>query len=168
MGETMKLELYYDKQQELEQFVRKNIGMTKEEFSSVEMVDKRIFAFKVELAEFSNETGWFKYWKQSHKPNMANVIEELADCIHFLLAIGLYRNYHKFVHELEYDRWLNEDDFYQYNAIMECPINSAGEWKEIFEYLIAIGIRLGFTIEQIELAYLLKNQKNIERQLQKY
>jgi dimeric dUTPase (all-alpha-NTP-PPase superfamily) len=105
----MKLEMYYQKQQELEQFVRKNIGMSEEEFSSIEMVDKRIFAFKVELAEFSNETAWFKYWKQSHVMNKANVIEELADCIHFLLAIGIYRNYINFRPELDYSfSWLEE------------------------------------------------------------
>jgi dimeric dUTPase (all-alpha-NTP-PPase superfamily) len=164
----MKLELYYDKQQELEQFVRKNIGMSEEEFSSIEMVDKRIFAFKVELAEFSNETGWFKYWKQSHKPNMANVIEELADCIHFLLAIGLYRNYNRFVHTLDWELFMNRPEEHLYTAIMESSIGSAGGWKRVFEQLIAIGVKLGFSLEQIELAYLLKNQKNIERQLQKY
>jgi dimeric dUTPase (all-alpha-NTP-PPase superfamily) len=164
----MKLETYYTKQQELEQFVRKNIGMSEEEFSSVEMVDKRIFAFKVELAEFSNETGWFKYWKQSHKPNMANVIEELADCIHFLLAIGLYRKYSQWVPELEYQQWVERDELFLYSSIMESGIGSSGQWKRAFEQLIAIGIQLGFDLEQIKLSYLLKNQKNIERQLQKY
>jgi dimeric dUTPase (all-alpha-NTP-PPase superfamily) len=164
----MKLEMFYQKQQELEEFVRKNIGMSYEEFSSVEMVDKRIFAFKVELAEFSNETGWFKYWKQSHKPNMANVIEELADCIHFLLAIGIYREYSKWVPELNYERWVECDELFLYSSIMESRIGSSGQWKEAFEFLIAIGIKLGFDIKQIELAYLLKNQKNIERQLRNY
>jgi dimeric dUTPase (all-alpha-NTP-PPase superfamily) len=164
----MKLEMFYQKQQELEEFVRKNIGMSYEEFSSVEMVDKRIFAFKVELAEFSNETGWFKYWKQSHKPNMANVIEELADCIHFLLAIGIYQEYSKWVPELNYERWVECDELFLYSSIMESRIGSSGQWKEAFEFLIAIGIKLGFDIKQIELAYLLKNQKNIERQLRNY
>jgi dimeric dUTPase (all-alpha-NTP-PPase superfamily) len=164
----MKLEMYYQKQQELEQFVRKNIGMSEEEFSSIEMVDKRIFAFKVELAEFSNETGWFKYWKQSHVMNKANVIEELADCIHFLLAIGIYRKYHTFVHTLDWEFFMERPEEHLYTEIMESGIGSAGAWKHAFEQLIAIGVKLGFDIEQIELAYLMKNQKNIERQLQKY
>jgi dimeric dUTPase (all-alpha-NTP-PPase superfamily) len=164
----MKLETYYTKQQELETFVRKNIGMSEEEFSSVEMVDKRIFAFKVELAEFSNETAWFKYWKQSHKMNKANVIEELADCIHFLLAIGIYRKYNKWVPELDWEKWEANTENALYRAIMENPIGSSGQWKDAFEQLIAIGVKLGFDIEQIELAYLMKNKKNIERQLQKY
>jgi dimeric dUTPase (all-alpha-NTP-PPase superfamily) len=164
----MKLEMYYQKQQELEQFVRKNIGMSEEEFSSIEMVDKRIFAFKVELAEFSNETAWFKYWKQSHVMNKANVIEELADCIHFLLAIGIYRKYSQWVPELEYQQWVERDESFLYTSIMESGIGSSGQWKRAFEQLIAIGIKLGFSLDQIQISYLLKNKKNIERQNANY
>lgn len=158
----------YKKQLYLEQFVRENIGIPEEEFSSVSMVDKRVFAFKVEFSEFSNETGWFKYWKQSHKMDLTKVLEELADCIHFLLAIGIYREYNRFTKDLHWQRWdfMTEEDLY--NGIMECPLDSSGQWKRTFEYLIAIGIKLGFELEEIELAYYLKNQKNIERQLAKY
>jgi dimeric dUTPase (all-alpha-NTP-PPase superfamily) len=142
--------------------------MTEEEFSSTQMMDKRVFAFKVEFAEFSNETGWFKYWKHSHVISKEKTIEELADCIHFLAAIGLYRNYFKFVPKLDWECWsfLEEDDLY--NSIMESSINSSGQWKNVFEYLLQIGVKLGFTIEQMELSYLLKNQKNIERQMANY
>jgi dimeric dUTPase (all-alpha-NTP-PPase superfamily) len=164
----MNLETFYSKQEELEQFVRKNIGMSEEEFSSVEMVDKRIYAFKVELAEFSNETAWFKYWKQSHKMDLAKVIEELADCIHFLLAIGIYRKYREFVPDLDWYKWKDFSEDFLYREIMESPIGSSGQWKTAFEQLIAIGVKLGFEIEQIQLAYYLKNQENIERQMRNY
>src|SRR5574342_668054 len=164
---NLSLELFYEKQEEHEYSVRKNIGMSEEEFSSVPMVDKRIFAFKVELAEFSNETAWFKYWKQSHVMDHQKVIEELADCMHFLLAIGIYRKY-KFIKELEWEKWMFLEDHELYTELMENPIGSSGQWKRMFEYLICIGIKLGFTIEEITLNYLLKNQKNIERQIQKY
>ena len=164
----MNLELFYSKQEELEQFVRKNLGISEEEFSSVQMVDKRIFAFKVELSEFSNETAWFKYWKQSHVMNGDKTLEELADCIHFLLAIGIYRKYRQFVPELDWECWTEEDEHYLYRKVMENPIGSSGQWKIAFEQLIAIGIKLNYTLEEIELAYYLKNQENIERQMRKY
>ena len=164
----MKLELYYEKQLELEKFVCQNIGMEWDEFSSVPMTDKRVFAFKVELAEFSNETGWFKYWKQSHVMKRAETLEELADCIHFIVAIGLHRNYHKFVHELRYEDWLDDPEEILYREIMEDSIASSGLWKEVFERLIAIGIKLGYSLDEIEAAYISKNRKNIERQLNNY
>jgi dimeric dUTPase (all-alpha-NTP-PPase superfamily) len=163
------LETFYSKQEELEQFVRKNLGISEEEFSSVPMVDKRIFAFKVEIAEFSNETAWFKYWKQSHVMDRGKVLEELADCIHFLLAIGIYRKYRNFVHSLDWEfhhTYKQEEQLY--HDIMNNPIGSAGQWKTAFEQLIAIGIKLGYTLEEIELAYYLKNQENIERQMRNY
>jgi dimeric dUTPase (all-alpha-NTP-PPase superfamily) len=164
----MNLQLFYEKQEYLEQFVRKNIGMSEEEFSSVPMVDKRIFAFKVELAEFSNETGWFKYWKQSHKMDRSKVLEELADCIHFMLAIGIYRKYRQFVKELDWKRWTVIGETALYTQIMQSEIGSSGQWKVAFEKLIAIGVKLGYNIEEITLAYLLKNQENIERQMRNY
>lgn len=166
----MKLDLttLYEKQEYLEQFVRKNIGMEESEFSSVPMVDKRVFAFKVEFGEFSNETAWFKYWKQSHKQDRAKIIEELADCMHFLLAIGIYRNYREFVKELDWEFWMEAGTAYLYHEIMNNPITSSGQWKNAFEQLIAIGVKLGFTLEDIQLAYYLKNQENIERQIRKY
>jgi dimeric dUTPase (all-alpha-NTP-PPase superfamily) len=164
----MDLTLFYSKQEYLEQFVRKNIGMTEEEFSSVPMVDKRIFAFKVELAEFSNETGWFKYWKQSHQMDRSKTLEELADCIHFLLAIGIYRKYRQFVKALDWESHMNDQMENLYHVIMESPIGSSGQWKRAFERLIAIGVKLGYNIEEITLAYLLKNQENIERQMRNY
>jgi dimeric dUTPase (all-alpha-NTP-PPase superfamily) len=164
----MNLEMFYEKQEYLEQFVRNNIGMSEEEFSSVSMVDKRIFAFKVELGEFANETAFFKYWKQSHVMDREKVIEELADCIHFLLAIGIYRKYRKFVTRIDWERHLRENENELYRKIMESPLDSSGKWVRAFGRLIAIGVKLGYTLEDIQLAYLLKNQKNIERQLNKY
>jgi dimeric dUTPase (all-alpha-NTP-PPase superfamily) len=164
----MKLQLYYDKQLELEKIYIKTLGFTEEEFVTVPMTDKRVFAFKVELAEFSNETGWFKYWKQSHVMNREKVLEEFADCIHFMVAIGLHRKYNRFVPALVWKPWVEKSDDFLYTAIMENGIGSSGHWMRCFEMLIAIGIKLGFTLDEIELAYLLKNQKNIERQTQKY
>lgn len=165
---TLVLSSLYEKQEYLEQFVRKNINMEESEFSSVDMVDKRVFAFKVEFGEFANETAWFKYWKQSHKQDRAKVLEELADCIHFLLAIGIYREYKKFVPELNYNQWVHNSEHGLYHEIMNSPLGSSGQWKTAFEQLIAIGIQLDFKIEQIILAYYLKNQKNIERQVNGY
>lgn len=162
------LSVLYAKQEELEQFVRENVGMTEEEFSTVEMVDYRIFAFKVELGEFANETGWFKYWKQSHKLNKEKVVEELADCIHFLLAIGLYRKYRSFVPDLNWEKWNLREAPVLWTSIMENGIGSSGQWKTAFEQLICIGVKLGYSLEEIHLSYLLKNQKNIERQLANY
>lgn len=164
----MKLKEFYEKQKYLENFVMSRCELSEEEFSSVGMIDKRIFAFKVEFGEFANETGWFKYWKKSHVINQDHALEELADCIHFLLAIGIYCKYEQHVPELDWQRWDFLDEQELYTSIMESGLHSSGQWKSVFEYLICIGVKAGFSIEQIELNYYLKNQKNIERQFSGY
>ena len=163
----MNLTLFYTKQLELESFVRLNLNIPEEEFVSDMMVDKRIFAFKVELAELANETAWFKYWKQSHKPDPAAVIEELADCIHFLTAIGIYRNY-RFITEITPEPWTNASEQALYGYLMNNDLASSGKWKNAFEQLIAIGLKLGFSLEEQIHAYLAKNKKNVERQKDHY
>jgi dimeric dUTPase (all-alpha-NTP-PPase superfamily) len=164
----MNLALYYEKQLELEKFVCQNIGMEWDEFTSVPMTDKRVFAFKVELAEFSNETAWFKYWKQSHKIDRAKVLEEFADCVHFMVAIGLHRKYHQFVLDLDWKQWLERPEEQLYAEVMENGIASSGNWKRCFEKLIAIMLKMGFDIDNIEKAYLEKNLENVNRQKRGY
>jgi dimeric dUTPase (all-alpha-NTP-PPase superfamily) len=162
------LKIIEEKQRYLEQFVRSKTDMTEEEFSSVDMMDKRVFAFKVEFAEFANVTAWFKYWKKSHVFNREEALEELADCFHFLAAIGLYRNYYPYIGQLDWKRWSFLDESELYTSIMENDINSSGQWKTVWEYLLQIGMKLGFTVAEMELWYLIKNQKNIERQNSNY
>lgn len=164
----MELNRLYDKQRELELFVQEKTGISAEEFKSVEMVDKRVFALKVELGELSNETAWFKYWKQSHVMDRGKVIEELADCIHFILSIGIYRNYCKFVHELNWQQWMKVPIEHLYRYVMESGIGSSGHWRNAFEHLICIGIKMDFTLDEILAAYDAKNTKNIERQRANY
>jgi dimeric dUTPase (all-alpha-NTP-PPase superfamily) len=96
------------------------------------------------------------------------VLEELADCIHFLLAIGLHRNYWKFIKEIDYEFWAEKPIETLYHEVMNSPIGSSGQWKNAMEQVFCIGIKLGYTIDEIELSYLLKNQKNIERQMGGY
>jgi dimeric dUTPase (all-alpha-NTP-PPase superfamily) len=164
----MKLDLYFEKQRELEQVYMDTLGFSLEEFSSVNMTDKRVYAFKVEFAEFSNETGFFKYWKRSHKMKRQETLEELIDCVHFLLAIGIYRRYDRFVPVIDYTFWTPKPIETLYHEIMNNPISSAGEWKNTFEQLVAIGLKLHYTLDEIQKMYILKNSINVNRQRQNY
>jgi dimeric dUTPase (all-alpha-NTP-PPase superfamily) len=161
----MELSKFYAAQQELDAFVSENLGIN---IHTVENVDKRVFALKVELSEFANETGWFKYWKQSHKMDRESALEEHADVTHFFLSVGLSRNYNKFIPTLDPRQWYKVPLEHLFRYIMESEIGSSGQWKNNFEQHIQIGLRLGFTIKEMELAYFLKRQKNFERQINKY
>jgi dimeric dUTPase (all-alpha-NTP-PPase superfamily) len=162
----MNIENLLQMQKELDIAIAKNLNM-EDEFNSVEIVDQRVFALKVELGEFANETGFFKYWKQSHTMNRAATIEELADVMHFLLSVGNSRKYN-FIKEISPKEWNKVPMGRLFFYIMENNLNSSGYWKNAFEHLICIGLKLGFTEEEMLQAYQDKNAKNYARQAAGY
>lgn len=161
----MLLEPLFKKQREVDQAIQENLSEI--DIHSVDNVEKRMHAFYVELAEFSNEIGWFKYWKTSHKMDKTKTLEELADCMAFLLSVGLSRRY-DFIDELNvsfFDRYYIGNLF---EEIYNLGISSSGQWKTVFEMLVAIGTNLGFSTGEIEAAYYLKSDVNIQRQQDNY
>ena len=155
----------YEAQRELDAYVGKNLGI---DINAPEYVQKRVFALKVELAEFANEVGWFKYWKQSHKMDWKRAAEEHADVTHFFLSIGASRNYDKKVPELSPFVWQDIDKGSLFQKIMDNPLTNVLKWKAGFEHHIALGMKLGFTIGEQKTYYYLKRQENFERQMRKY
>ena len=162
----MNLENLYKLQETLDIAIAKNLNM-EDTFNSVETVDKRVFALKVELSEFANEVGWFKYWKQSHVMNREKSLEELADNMHFFLSVGNSRKYN-FIKEIHPEPWHKVPVDRLFIYIMESKIDSSGTWKNAFENLIAIGLKLGFTEEEMMQAYISKNIENHARQQRNY
>lgn len=162
----MNLEKLFEAQCELDIAIAKNLSM-EDEFNSVETVDKRVFALKVELGEFSNEVGWFKYWKQSHVMDRAATLEELADVIHFVLSVGNSRKYN-FIKEIHPELWNKVPLDRLFCYLMENNYDSSGKWKNAFEQLICIGLKLGYTEEEILQSYEDKRAINFKRQAAGY
>jgi dimeric dUTPase (all-alpha-NTP-PPase superfamily) len=158
----MNIENLLQMQKELDIAIAKNLGM-EDVFNSVEIVDQRVFALKVELGEFANETGWFKYWKQSHIVKRDSTIEELADVMHFLLSVGNSRKYN-FITDISPREWNKVPVGRLFCYIMENNFEESGYWRNAFEQLICIGLNLGFTEEEMIQAYKDKNAKNYDRQ----
>lgn len=48
-----------------------------------------ILAFNIELYEFFNAVGTWKWWKHNHEVNKERVLDELADCYAFFLSAVL-------------------------------------------------------------------------------
>ncbi|MEH7251913.1 dUTP diphosphatase [Neobacillus niacini] len=151
----------FDMQKELDIAIAKNLGM-EDEFNSVEIVDQRVFALKVELAEWANEVSFFKYWKKSHIINQAATLEEQADYIHFLLSIGNSRKY-TFIKEIHPERWEKVPVGRLFIYLIENSYDSSGKWLNAFEQAICIGLKLGYTEEEMIQAYRSKNKENYDR-----
>jgi dimeric dUTPase (all-alpha-NTP-PPase superfamily) len=165
-GLNMNIENLLMMQQELDMVIAKNLNM-EEDFNSVETVDQRVFALKVELGEFANETGWFKYWKRSHVMDRDKTLEEHADVMHFLLSVGNSRKYN-FIKEINPGPWSKVPLNRLFCYMMENAYDSSGKWKNAFEHLICIGLKLGFTEKEMLQAYKDKNAENHARQKRGY
>ena len=51
-----------------------------------------LLAFNVELFEFLNAVGTWKWWKHNHVINREKILDELADCFAFFLSAIDYEN----------------------------------------------------------------------------
>lgn len=143
---------------------------------------KKILALQVELGELANELPEvFKFWSNK-KNNYEKALEELVDCIHFILSIGLeigesgnltIGN----VPERETLTVIFNDLFRQVAVFQACMhdlkyyVDDKENFKAhrvhysiLLDLFLELGRMLGFTWEQIKQAYLAKNKINHERQ----
>jgi dimeric dUTPase (all-alpha-NTP-PPase superfamily) len=162
----MNIQPLLEMQKELDIEIAKKLEI-EDDFNSVGMVDDRIFALKVELGELANETGWFKYWKQSHIINPSATIEELADVLHFALSVGNSRQY-TFIKEINPVQWDLVPIGRLFIYIMENGFDSSGKWKNALEQLFCIGMKLGYSESEIVQAYEDKRHENFARQNRGY
>lgn len=124
-------------------------------------------AYRVELGELLQEWKQFKFWKiNKGEIDRDKMLEEWADCMHFALSLELF-----VVEKLEVNfankdytkslnlkiRYLDKNDIYE--TLDSCyEINST-----ILNDTIALGLKLNYTLEELDEAYWRKNKINWER-----
>lgn len=163
----------YEKQLELDTIISERLKTVDPAFDmySVVNIDKKIFAFKVELAELSNEVGFFKYWKHSHVMDKPRVIDEWADCLHFLLSVGLGKKWDRYALDVisSVKPILDlKTAAYLFYALMGNELNGSVKYAQALNLLVTIGHTLGYTDDELKEAYLNKNAVNIKRQKEGY
>lgn len=155
----MRLDKLFKIQQELDERIIKEKGLT----PGQHLTDQKIIAFKVELGELLNEIRAFKFWSNKKSSEKSIILEELVDGIHFLLSIANDRKY-TYINSLKAyelaDGSINSLSFDLFNNRLSC----SSDWAIAFCSMLAIGEKMGFSENEIERAYLMKNKKNHERQ----
>ena len=145
---------------------------------------KKILALQVELGELANEWRGFKYWSTEQEPRTElwderlrfqnPLLEEYVDCLHFILSIGLELETTNIVIDSDYTGADTTETFiFAFETVIELA-NSIRDgnksyiyqvYEELFNLFVGLGEKyLGFTWEQVEKAYIRKNQVNHERQ----
>lgn len=113
----------------------------------------------MELGEALQEWKSFKYWKKNKGIiDINKLLEEIADCLHFALSLeNEIKNYNfKEVTEEEFKDYAKYD---LYEIIDKC----FAIYGTVLGDTIALGLYLGFTLEQLEEAYYKKNKTNWDR-----
>lgn len=164
----MELKELFEMQMKLDEHIIKEKGL-----EGQDLMNNKILALHVELGELANETRCFKHWSNKGPSPKERILEEYADCLHFILSIGL---------SLGMERRLQDE----YNANIYST-NITKQFNRIFEYIteleaylgvslvevmylhlvenfLGLGTLLGFTEEIIVQAYKDKNQVNHARQ----
>ncbi|WP_458412267.1 dUTP diphosphatase [Schinkia sp. CFF1] len=149
-------------QKELDTRIEKEHGLENEN-----LMDKKIMALLVELGELANETRCFKFWSLKPAATRDVILEEYVDGIHFILSIGLELGIQDQVtlSPIEEERDIVEQFQQVYASIIDFrrQLNSEN-YHKIFNGYILLGKLLGFSAEDIEKAYMMKNEVNHKRQ----
>lgn len=151
----------FDMQEKLDSYIKENHGV-----QDTELLEKKILALLVEVGELANETRCFKFWSTKQPSEKEVILEEYVDGIHFLLSIGLEKNY--FFTAIEPNNktvTLTKQFNYVFTLILNFKDNqNEKSYIEMFTEYIKLGNLLGFSSEDIYAAYIEKNDVNHQRQ----
>lgn len=139
---------------------------TEHHLEGIPLLHKKILALQVELGELANETRCFKFWSTKEPSSKDIILEEYVDCIHFILSIGIEKNFQDITLNVkQITSELSEQFLTLYTNIAGFIISSSVDnYLNIFQDFLSLGETLGFSVEDIESAYLYKNNINHERQ----
>lgn len=184
----MKLANYYQLQRVLDSKINEKFNL-----EPMETIFHKLLALVVEIGEASNEHRGFKFWSVDRSPRILvplkptmnyediewrnPLLEEFVDALHFGISIGndlkiqldevkprLFSDVSKgTLQTLSWVHSLAQGVDMDYNqSILK------KRYTNMMEYLLGLGMAYGFDEDNIEAAYILKNQENHKRQLSGY
>ncbi len=132
-----------------------------------DLFENKLLALKVEVGELANETRCFKYWSKKAPSPKETVLEEYVDGIHFILSLGLELGYTEGVIPTQSDERLTAVQAFHdvYRAIDRVANEKEeGAYLNLIECYLELGDRIGLSLNEIDQAYLKKNEVNHNRQ----
>lgn len=161
----MDLENLFKLQKELDERILKEHNL---EVTSLRA--QQVLGLQVGIGELANKTRCFKYWSDKKSSPKEVLLEEYINCFHLILSLGIYLNFQDIKPNiLENGENLTDQFLGIYIDISDFMIcSSRDNYLTLFEDFSALGTSLGFTENEIELAYYRKNDINIKRQASGY
>ncbi len=161
----MNMEKLFTMQHELDRYIEEEHNL-----KGTHLFEQKILALLVEISELANETRCFKFWSKKGPSAQKVILEEFVDGVHFILSLGLLTGFKNTIPSTEQKgKTLTE----QFLMVMESVhMFQKDSTKEMYERLVngyfTLGEMLGFSTEEVEKAYIAKNEVNYERQKSGY
>lgn len=163
----MNLEKLFEMQQGLDKHIQ-----SQHELESEDLFDRKVLALLVEIGELANETRCFKFWSLRGPSKKEVILEEFVDGIHFILSLGIECGFTSQVSLNGYQSCtagLTEQFLEVYQSANEFRISrSLQHYQKLFQAYLYLASLLDFSNDEIEQAYIQKNEVNYERQQQGY
>ncbi|PEQ96849.1 dUTPase [Bacillus sp. AFS006103] len=163
----MQIEQLFQMQKALDQHIQEKHNLQDEN-----LFDRKVLALLVEIGELANETRSFKFW--SVKPSSAKevILEEFVDGVHFILSLGIECGFDTEQMDLNKQKLtlsVTEQFLCIYDRIsIFQKSKSLADYINLFQSYFELAELLGFTYEEIKMAYFLKNEVNYLRQQNNY
>lgn len=135
------------------------------------LIEKKILALLVEIGELANETRCFKFWSLKPPATKEKILEEFVDGIHFILSLGIECSFE--ANQLKFSNSQSESLTEQFLTVFDSvnkfrAAQSFGNFEMLFSEYISLATLLGYSSQEIEQAYIQKNEVNYERQQNGY
>ncbi|WP_079509992.1 dUTP diphosphatase [Mesobacillus jeotgali] len=137
-----------------------------------DLFDRKVLALLVEIGELANETRCFKFWSVKPSSEIDVILEEFVDGVHFILSLGIECGFDD-VESIMQGASIEIDTTGQFLAIYNCVqkfrnSRSRESYLELFQGYMKLAQLLGLSEDQIEQAYIAKNEVNYDRQQKGY
>ncbi|WP_442595372.1 dUTP diphosphatase [Neobacillus sp. D3-1R] len=162
----MNFEKLFSMQKELDSHIETNHDIQNEN-----LFEKKVLALLVEFGELANETRCFKFWSLKPPAPREKIGEEYVDGLHFILSLGLEKGFEKKEIHISSSgkKELTEQFLEIYSLVNKFRNNATFEnYEQLFNEFLLLGEFLGFGRQEIEQAYILKNEVNYQRQEKGY
>lgn len=162
----MNLTKLYTMQRELDAHIQDNHQLQQDN-----LIEKKILALLVEIGELANETRCFKFWSLKSPATKEKILEEFVDGIHFILSLGIECGFEE--NDLNFGNPYFENLTEQFLSVFEWvnkfkAAQTFENFEKLFSAYILLAELLGFSSDEIEQAYIQKNEVNYERQQNGY
>jgi dimeric dUTPase (all-alpha-NTP-PPase superfamily) len=144
--------------------------MTNHKVTRPQTQTRRILALLVEIGELANETRCFKFWSFKKASEKEVLLEELGDCVHFTISLGI--DLKDDASEMAFDSreaslseqfidWMDEVSRLKTSFNIE-------QYRIVLSYIGSVALAMGFEAQDVYDFYVKKNEINHHRQQNNY